>query len=269
MSSNSESLPTYEWEPDPSKTTNVGSNERLACAITGGALALYGLRQRSISGLLLTMAGAALVHRGGTGHCNAYEALGINTADTSSEIDVARDVHLEKSIIIDKSPEDLYSFWRQFENLPRFMTHLESVTNKGFNKWHWVAKGPVGKNVEWDAEIYNEKPNEMIAWRSLENADITNAGSVRFEPAVGERGTQVTVVLNYNVPGGKVSAALAKLFGREPGQMIEQDLRRLKRVLETGEVPSAEGQPFGRDEELKTSGNTPVTEPEKSRAASS
>lgn len=255
---------------------NVGGVERLASVVAGGALALYGLRRRSIGGLALSMAGAALLHRGSTGHCNAYEAMGINTSkDSENAIPVARDVHVEKSIIIDKTPEELYNFWREFENLPRFMNNLESVTNLGFNRWHWVAKGPVGTRVEWDAEIYNERPNEMIAWRSLEGADVTNAGSVHFEQAPGGRGTQVKVILNYNAPGGKVSALLAKLFGQEPGQMIADDLRRLKQVLETGEIATVEDQPSGRDEsskplsEVKTSSKMPVGKREKSRAASS
>jgi len=231
---------------------NVGGLERLACAIAGGALGVFGLRRRSAGGLILTVAGAALLYRGGTGYCNAYQALGITTAKASDhnagehDREVARDVHVEKSIIIDKSPEELYTFWRQFENLPRFMDHLESVNSVGLNRWHWVAKGPVGTRPEWDAEIYNEKPNELIAWRSLDGT-VTNAGSVHFAPATGERGTQVKVVLNYNAPGGRVSALLAKLFGQEPGQMIEGDLRRLKQILETGEIASVQGQPSGRE----------------------
>jgi uncharacterized membrane protein len=281
MSFNSEVLPLNNSEnravsnsTDAGAGINVGGIERVACALAGSALAVYGLRRRSIGGLALSIAGAALLHRGSTGHCNAYEALGINTSnDRDHEVPVARDVHVEKSIIIDKTPEELYSFWRQFENLPRFMNNLESVTSLGFNRWHWVAKGPLGKTVEWDAEIYNEKPNEMIAWRSLEGADVTNAGSVHFEPATGERGTQVKVILNYNAPAGKVSALLAKLFGQEPGQMIEEDLRRLKQVLETGEIANVDGQPSGRDEgsgplsEVETSNQEPGTL-ERSRTAS-
>ena len=277
MSLNSEFLPANNLESSGPKTSiNVGGFERLACAVAGGALAVYGLRRRSIGGLVLSMAGAAMLHRGSTGHCNTYEALGINTSERSEhDAPVARDVHVEKSIIIDKSPEELFTFWRQFENLPRFMNHLESVTSLGFNRWHWVAKGPVGTKVEWDAELYNEKPNEMIAWRSLEGADVTNAGSVHFEPAPGERGTQVKVVLNYNAPAGKVSALLAKLFGQEPGQMIDEDLRRLKQVLETGEIAKVDGQSSGRDKEarplseVETSSKMRSGKREESRAASS
>jgi uncharacterized membrane protein len=232
---------------------NVGSIERLACAIGGGALAAYGLRRRTPGGLVLTLGGAALLHRGATGHCNTYQALGITTAEHNQhDSGVARDVHVEKSIIIDRSPEELFRFWREFENLPRFMDHLESVNSVGFNRWHWVAKGPIGTRPEWDAEIYNEKPNELIAWRSVDG-NVTNAGSVRFEPAPGERGTQVRVVLNYNAPGGKVSALLAKVFGQEPGQMIEVDLRRLKELFERGEITPIEGRLSA--EELNNSPN--------------
>lgn len=254
MSLNSDNLARFDSaESQQTDLINVGQIERLVSAIAGGGLTLYGLRQRSLAGLCLALAGTALLHRGATGHCNAYEALGITTnggKDASSEAPVARDVHVEKSIVIDKSPEDLFSFWRQFENLPRFMKHLETVTCSGINRSHWVAKGPAGKNVEWDAEIYNEKPNELIAWRSLEGSDIVNAGSVRFT-RLGVRGTEVTVVLNYNLPGGKISALVAKLFGSEPGQMIADDLRRLKQILETGEAATTEGQPSGRDAEAK------------------
>ena len=253
MSFNSETLTQGRQTNQQNSAINVGEVERLASAIAGGALAVYGLRQRSLGGLCLTLAGTALLHRGVTGHCNTYQALGLTTNSANvgnGEAPVARDVHVEKAIAIDKSPEELFTFWREFENLPRFMTHLESVTCTGLNRSHWVAQGPGGKSVEWDAEIYNEKPNELMAWRSLEGADVVNAGSVRFTP-LGARGTEVKVVLNYNVPGGKVSALLAKLFGREPGQMIAADLRRLKQIMETGEAATTEGQPSGRDPQAR------------------
>src|SRR6266536_964473 len=255
---------------------NVDSIERWACAIGGGALTIYGLRRRTTGGLLLTLAGAALLHRGTTGHCNTYQAFGITTAEKHYDAaPIARDVHIEKSTTIDKSPAELYRFWREFENLPRFMSHLESVRRVGLDRWHWVAKGSLGTRVEWDAEIYNEKPNELIAWRSLEGADITNAGSVRFMPMA--RSTHVKVNLNYKAPGGKVSALMAKLFGQEPGQMIEEDLRRLKQVLETGGIATVEGRPSGRNDQIspladdnrsKTASNLPARETEETRTAS-
>lgn len=229
---------------------NVGQVERIASAIGGGGLIAYGLSNRSLAGSLLAVLGAALLHRGVTGYCHGYQALGINTAESSTANDeeVARDVHVEKSIAINSTPEELYSFWRDFENLPRFMENLESVTKLDETRSHWVATGPGGKRIEWDAEIYNEHPNELIAWRSLPDADVTNAGAVRFETAAGGRGTIVRVTLNYNPPGGTAGKLIAKLFGEEPGQLVENNLRRFKQLIETGDIPTTEGQSSGREE---------------------
>jgi uncharacterized membrane protein len=235
--------------------TNVGETERWISAIGGGALAVYGVSRLlsggSLSGAVLALLGGSLIYRGTTGHCNLYEAAGINTAGTSTtnpvvSVSADRGIKVEKSITINKSPEELYRFWRRFENLPRFMNHLESVTTTGEGRSHWVAKAPAGSTVEWDAEIYNEKENELIAWRSLEGADVDNAGSVRFEPAAGDRGTTVRVTLRYDPPGGALGAAVARLFGENPDQQIDEDLRRFKQVMEVGEVVSTEGQSSGR-----------------------
>ena len=234
-----------------SQGVNVGQVERWASAIGGGALALYGLTRGSLPGVALALVGASLVYRGTTGHCYTYQALGINTASGESEnpnvsVRGGHGVKVEKSLTINRSPEELFSFWRNFENLPRVMSHLESVQVTGDNRSHWVAKGPAGTSVEWDAEVYNEKENELIAWRSLEGADVDNAGSVHFRPAPAGRGTELRVVLKYDPPAGVVGAALAKLWGEEPAQQIDEDLRRFKSMMETGEVPTTEGQPTGR-----------------------
>ena len=159
---------------------------------------------------------------------------------------VARDVHIEKSISIDKLPAELFSFWRDFTNLPLFMRNLDSVTILDATRSHWVARGPAGTQVEWDAEIFNEIENELIAWRSTENAEVVNAGSVRFEKAPKGHGTFVRVTMNYNPPAGNVGASLAQLMGAEPGQLIKEDLRRLKQLAEAGEIATIDGQSSGR-----------------------
>jgi uncharacterized membrane protein len=158
-----------------------------------------------------------------------------------------RGLHLVHAVRIAKSPEELYGFWRSFENLPRFMEHLESVRAEANNsRSHWVARAPMGTTVEWDAEIVEDRPNERIAWRSLEGADVDNAGSVDFI-RMGEGGeTEVRVEMSYEPPGVALGAAVATLFGEEPVQQIKDDLRRLKRLMETGEIPTTEGQPTGR-----------------------
>jgi uncharacterized membrane protein len=133
-------------------------------------------------------------------------------------------------------PDDVYRFWRNFENLPRFMKHLESVEDLGDGRSRWTAKGPAGTSVDWEATIVADVPGEVITWRSLENSDVDNAGAVRFERAPGNRGTIVKVNIQYNPPAGVIGAAVAKLFGEEPGQQLNDDLRRFKQVLEVGEV---------------------------------
>jgi uncharacterized membrane protein len=148
---------------------------------------------------------------------------------------------VKKTLIINSTPEKLYKFWRDFQNLPQFMKHLESVKVTGDNRSHWVAKAPAGTSVEWDAEITEDRPNELIAWRSLEGSDVPNNGSVRFKSAPGERGTIVAVELEYDPPGGVIGSGIAKLFGEEPEQQVYDDLRCLKQVMETGEVVVSDG----------------------------
>jgi uncharacterized membrane protein len=143
---------------------------------------------------------------------------------------------VRKTIIIDRSPEEVYQFWRDLSKLPTFMNRLESVQVTGGNRSHWVAKGLAGRTVEWDAEIVADEPNSRIAWRSLEGADVDHTGSVSFERAPGGRGTLVRVDMQYSPPAGSMGATVAKLFRAAPGQQIEQDLRALKQVLETGEI---------------------------------
>jgi len=145
-------------------------------------------------------------------------------------------VRVTKTIIIGRPAEELYNFWHDFNNLGRFMTHLDSVQVTGNGRSHWVANGPGGKKVEWDAEIVADEPGKRIAWRSLEGADVQNSGSVQFQRATGGRGTLVRVELQYAPPGGKIGAAVAKLFRQAPGQQIEDDLHIFKQIIETGEV---------------------------------
>ena len=155
-------------------------------------------------------------------------------------------VRVKKNITINRSPEELYRFWREFQNLPRFMNDLESVQVIGEKRSHWVAKGPAGKRIEWDAEITEDRPNELIAWRSLEDSDVDNAGSVRFEQARGKRGTVIRVEIEYRPPAGSLGATVSKFLGADPKQALHESLHRLKQLMETGEIITTEGQPAGR-----------------------
>jgi uncharacterized membrane protein len=231
----------------PDDGINVGNIERIGSILAGGLLIAYALGKRSALSTGLAVAGGILIYRGAVGHSYLYDAIGVDTAHPADDerVVVKKGVKVERTVTIDRSPEELYAFWRHFENLPRFMNHLESVTTTDDMHSHWVAKAPVGKNVEWDAEIINEIPDQLIAWRSLGNADVQNVGSVHFETAPGGRGAEVTVVLQYAPPMGKIGAAVAKLLGEEPSIQIEEDLRRFKQLMETGETATTEGQPRG------------------------
>jgi uncharacterized membrane protein len=170
--------------------------------------------------------------------CSAQ--LSRSAAATRGSMPKDRAMGVKKSITVNRAPEELYRFWHDFENLPRFMDHLASVRVIGEKRPHWVAKAPAGGTVEWDAEIIDDKPNELIAWRSIGGADVDNSGSVRFAPAPGGRGTEVRVEIQYGRPGGVIGATIAKLFGEAPEQQVEEDLRRFKQVMEAGEVVRSE-----------------------------
>lgn len=157
-------------------------------------------------------------------------------------------VKMEKEVTINGSPDQIYSFWRQLENLARFMSHIQSVTQTGDGISHWVMKTSNDRTLEWDARIIEDKPGQMISWQSLEGADVDNAGSVWFIPATGGRGTVVKVVMKYSPPGGKLGSWLAKLMGDGAEKQMAEDLFRLKSLLETGEIPTTEGQPRGGQE---------------------
>jgi uncharacterized membrane protein len=169
-----------------------------------------------------------------------WQRDGINESNLVS-VPHERGIRVEKYITINRSPAELYQFWRNFENLPRFMNHLESVQVFDERRSHWQAKAPLGMKVAWDAEIIDDTENERISWRSLEGADVSNAGSVHFKPATGGRGTVVAIKIEYDPPAGVIGATLAKLFGQEPGQQVQNDLRAFKQVMETGEVVRSDG----------------------------
>ncbi len=221
--------------------TNVSDAERWASLIGGGILGVFGLSRGTLPGLGLAALGGALIYRGLTGHCHLYAALGIDTGGHSpiASIPAGHGVRIERTITINRTPEELFQFWRNFENLPRFMPHLVRVTTTG-NRSHWVAKGPLGKHVEWDAEIITEEPNRLLGWRSLAGSEVATAGSVHFNPAPGG-GTEVRVELKYDPPAGQVGALIARLFGEDPARQIRENLGRLKQLLEGNATPPEQG----------------------------
>lgn len=230
---------------------NIGNTERQITMIAGAALGLLAARKPlSLQALVMAAAGGALLHRGLSGYCALYNLLGIDTRRSTDHPSapakdyLTKSIHVEESITIMKSPQELYNFWRNFENLPKFMRHLKDVRKIDDKRSHWVASGPMNYSVEWDAEIINDEPNSLIAWRTVGDAEVDNAGSVRFVGMPQEQGTELRVTIDYIPPAGKVGFVVARLFGKDPQQEIRKDLRRCKQLLEAGEIATnAQGEP--------------------------
>lgn len=187
----------------------------------------------------LTVAAGAVA---GVAAVDALAAASMRRSEAETDDD---STSVKAAITVWRPREEIYAFWHDFQNLPRFMTHLEAVEPAGDGRSHWKAKAPTGGTVDWDAEVVTDLPNELIAWRSLPGADVENAGTVRFQPAPGGAGTEIRLDMEYKPPGGAVGVTLAKLFGEEPRQQVEDDLRRFKQVLEAGDVVRSDGSPEG------------------------
>jgi uncharacterized membrane protein len=239
---------------------NVGDVERWISVAGGAALAVYGLDRRDVGGGLLAVLGAELIRRGATGHCLVYDALNVSTAtdatargphrdlpvSRAATLRASRAVKVERSVTIKRPPEELYAFWRDPSNAQRVLDFVESVELVSERRAHWRARGPGGKTIEWDAEIINEIPNELLAWKSVGDADIPNAGSLHFRAAPNGRGTEVRIVLEYQPPAGHLGAWLAKLVKENPDTQVRDALRRFKQLAETGDIVTTEGQTSGR-----------------------
>jgi uncharacterized membrane protein len=233
-----------EMQRPVSSRVNVGPVERGLSLASGVALLAYTLTRRPKMGLPLGLEAGYMVYRGATGHCVFYQMLGINRSQANGH----EGILVERAVTVNRQRAELFRMWRNFENLPRFMHDLESVRvdEADSGRSHWVAKGPLGRQIEWDAEVIEERENELLVWKSLPGSQVESMGRVEFLDAPGGRGTIVHISMQYNPPAGSLGAAFAKLLGKEPGLQIKEDLRRFKQIMETGEIPTVEGQSSGR-----------------------
>lgn len=231
---------------EESRKRNVGAHERDVSLMTGAGLLAWGLLGPRSSRPLSLLSGIALLYRGFTGHCHVYGMLGVDSTQKDAKgVPAQHGFRHEQTIAIQRSPEELYRYWRDVSNLPKVMEHLKRVTAKSDTRSEWVAKAPFDVDLQWEAEIFEDKKNELIAWRSIPGGDVDTAGSIHFEALPDGRGTALKLSLKYSPPGGKLTAGLAWLLGQGAEARIDEDLRRFKSVMEAGEAPTTNGQPTG------------------------
>jgi len=214
------------------RMVNVGQTERIVSTIAGGALLVFGL-SRSLPGIVIAAVGGALAYRGVTGHSRLYERLGIEAGGARRNVGNLG-VKIDESIVVHAAPRRVYDIWRNLENLPRVLSNVKRVEALDQTRSRWTVKGPAGAPIVWDAELINDKPGEIIAWRTVDSTLVNHAGSVTFEPA--GQGTRVNVSLQYEPPGGRFGHAVASLVSADAGSQTARDLQEFKRAVEDGRL---------------------------------
>lgn len=231
---------------------NVGRTERLVSALGGAALVLAGLRRRGGAGAALVLGGGMLLQRGVTGSCMVYRALGVNTAGTADADDfgpAVRTVSAAAVRTIECAPVEVYRFWRDVESAPRYQLRVRSVRRTGPTRSRWTAEGLFGRAWTWESEITADRPGEYLAWESLPGADLPNAGTATFRPVPGEPNrTELRVTMRIDPPLGLIGDALGGPISGVLEEMLREDLRRFKQLVEVGEIATTEGQPSGRED---------------------
>ena len=241
-------MDTY-LQPLIQRPVNVGMGER-GVSIAAGMAGMYMILTRHPNwklSLPLALDAGYMIYRGVTGNCVFYQILEIDHS-----VDGNKGIQAQQAVTINVPREQLYRIWRNFENLPRFMKHLQRVDvdeTTGGRRSHWVVRGPFGHDFAWDAEITEDRENELISWHSRHGSLVNSMGTVRFVDAPSTLGTIVHVSMQYNPPGGSLGAVIARMFGEEPGQQLRSDLRNFKMMMETGEIASVEGQTSGRNKD--------------------
>lgn len=226
--------------PAPWLWTRV-AGDVLDMSLLGRSLGSSGARRARVVGAMAAVAGTAAA--------DVFDSMQL--AGRQEQVRSQTPMRIKAAVTINRSAEDLYRYWHDFENLPDFMTHLRSVEWIDEGRSRWTVRAPLGSSASWDAETTEDVPNELIAWQSLPGSMVENAGEVRFVEASGGRGTELHVLLHYEAPAAAIGSALLKLFGDDPVQQVKDDLRRFKQVMETGQVVRSDGAPYGTDARMQ------------------
>ncbi len=248
-----------EHDPRRANLVNVGQIERIVSIAGGSVLAIYGMVRRNATGVGLALVGGELIRRGTTGHCYLYQLLDLNTNDESpstvASLPNNKGVRIQRSMTILRPAHELYAFWRDVENSPLYMHNIETVKATDANSSHWIAKVPVGKvPIEWNSEITEDVQDSLIAWRIEGQSLLGSGGQVRFAKAADDKGTIVTLEMEFPVFGGTFGAEVGKILGHLPEQEVRENLRQFKQLMESGEIPTLAEQPVGPGQPLSSNG---------------
>lgn len=246
-----------DW--DEAGEQNVGSSERILSTGLGGLLVANGILRGRLPGLLMTAIGGALTYRGVTGHCAMYQQLGINSSAVEGERAIVKGVKIEEEVSIRRPAQELYDIWTRWEQLPQILPHIEHVKDLGQGRTRWTARGPLGATLSWDAEVIHQDPGRMVAWQSITGGDVDTAGSVHFN-STDENSTRMVVSMQYDPPGGRVTAVLAEFFGVGLDRRLREDLARFKRTMESGAQLGGHGADAATDES-EVASSQPDTSP--------
>lgn len=237
--------------------------ERWGYGLAAAALLAWGMRRGPVTRLITMTIGGGLLYKLATGHSPIERLSGM--MPSQGEMGDGGEIYLTRTITVNAPPEEIYRFWRRLENLPRFMQHLENVEQLDDRRSHWTAVGPAGTRVSWDAEIVRDEPGRELAWQSMPGATVTNRGVVMFRPAAGGQSTEIEVRMEYRPPAGRLGSAIARMFGEEPQVQVEDDLQRLRRMVDAGELQAIQGQSSatgsvtGDGQQLGSSGGSQYT----------
>jgi len=245
---------TAEWTPETSGAEssdgpNVGKFERIASGVLGGAIALQGLRRRGLRGLLMAVGGGYLMYRGASGQCGLYSRAGI---DRSGSTDSARPEvshtapEVQRSITVGRPAEELHEYWRDAEQLNQLLGEFATIEERSEGRLHWTVNGPLDRTMEWETEFVEDREGEVLRWETVEGTRLPSEWTVRYQDAPGEQGTEVSLRVRFDPPGGAVGSALIERLGIAPKTIVAETLRRFRSLAETGEVPTLERNPSAR-----------------------
>ena len=226
---------------------NVGRVQRAASVAAGAALVAFGSRRRSVAGGLAALAGGDLLYRGVTGYCHVLGALGIDTAHRDGLRGApAKAVELQRSLTIELPRDEVYRRWRDARSQPEIWGHFAALTDATEAGAHWRVDAPLGRTLEWDTRIVEERDGELIRWEST-GGNLPNEGTIELRDAPGDFGTEITLRMRFDPPGGPLGDVATRLFDDPAKLVLAKALRRFKSLVESGEIPSTEHDPSGRD----------------------